>query len=253
MPLLLPEFLPPLRRKAVSTLQVKTVEEFRTQPEEYRTAVSKIVVSHAINELHGARTFDEPAVALAATPYAKWLTCRIAMEEYGHHCRFFELGRNMGLDAASMLPESTKKRTLSVFDFPINDWETFVANKLLGDLAEILQVEDLLHCSFVPLRNLARSIMPEEKFHHQFGIDFGREIVKTAEGKAKLQASVDTFFPVIQSFFGRPGSKNNEMFRRWGIKIRTNEGMRADYVKRAAAACDELGIVLPPVPNDALH
>ena len=233
--------------------QVKTVEEFQSQPEEYRTAVTKIVVSHAINELHGARTFDEPAVALAATPYAKWLTCRIAMEEYGHHCRFFELGRNMGIDAALMLPESAQKRTLSSFDFPIRDWETFVASKLLGDLAEILQVEDLLQCSFVPLRNLVRSIMPEEKFHHKFGIDFGLEIVKTPEGKARLQASVDAFFPVIQAFFGRPGSKNNEMYRRWGIKIRTNEAMRADYIVRARAACDAVGVALPPLPNDPVH
>ena len=71
---------------------VKTLDEFQHQPEEYQTAVRKIVRSHAVNELYGAQVFDEPAIALAPTPYAKWLTCRVAMEEYGHHVRFRELG-----------------------------------------------------------------------------------------------------------------------------------------------------------------
>jgi len=235
---------------ARDALQVRTAEEFDRQPAEYRAAVIKIIVSHALNELHGARTFDEPAIAFATTPYAKWQTCRIAMEEYGHHCRFFELGRSIGIDAERMLPESTSKRTLSVFDFPVRDWETFVVNKMLGDLAEILQVEDLLHCSFLPLRNLARATMPEEKFHHQFGVEFARGIVAQPEGRGRLQRAVDDFFPVILGFFGRAGSKNNEMFRQWGIKLRTNEAMRADYAKRARAACEELGLTLPPAPAE---
>ncbi len=72
-----------------ANLQVITVEELRRQPEEYQEACKKIVISHAINELYGSRVYDEPAIALAPTPYAKWLTCRVVMEEYGHHYRFF--------------------------------------------------------------------------------------------------------------------------------------------------------------------
>ena len=44
---------------------VKTVEELKAAPEEYREAVAKLVISHAINELYGAQVFDEPAIALA--------------------------------------------------------------------------------------------------------------------------------------------------------------------------------------------
>ena len=227
--------------------QVKTAEDLRTQPEEYQTAVKKIVISHAINELQGARVFDEPAIALAPSSYAKWLTCRIAMEEYGHHWRFFELGKALGIDEPRLVPETAEKRTLSVFDYPIKSWEEFVASKLLGDLAEILQAEDLLHCSFLPLRNLVRSIMPEEKFHHQFGRDFGKELAQTEEGKQRLQQAVNSFYPVIPPFFGRPGSKNNEMYRRWGIKLRTNEAMREDYIVRATDACEALGLTLPQI------
>jgi ring-1,2-phenylacetyl-CoA epoxidase subunit PaaA len=226
-------------------LQVRTAEELKRQPEEYRVACEKLVISHAINELYGARAFDEPAVALAPNPYAKWLTCRVAMEEYGHHVRFFELGREMGIPEEKMLPEKTAKRPLSIFEFPLKTWEEFVAIKLLADLAEILQVEDLLHCTFHPLRNLARMTMPEERFHAQFGVDFGQELVTTPAGKKKLQEAVNAVFPTMLAFFGAAKSKNNEIFRKWGIKLRTNEEMRADYVKRARDAAGKLGLTLP--------
>lgn len=233
------------------SLQVKTVEELKSQPAEYREALEKIVISHAINELYGAQVFDEPAVAYAPNPYAKWLTCRVAMEEYGHHVRFFELGRQMGIAEQKMIPGKTEKRPLSIFEYPLKTWEEFVAIKLLGDLAEILQVEDLLHCSFHPLRNLARMTMPEEKFHAQFGIDFGQELIKEPGGKDRLQHAVNTVYPVMPAFFGRPKSKNNEIFRKWKIKQRSNEDMREDYMNRAREAAGKLGLTLPAVAQAA--
>lgn len=229
---------------------VRTIEEFPAQPEEYKDAIRKLVRSHAINELYGAQVFDEPAIALAPTPYAKWLTCRVAMEEYGHHVRFKELGEKIGIPAEELLPGGEKK-PLSIFEYPLKNWAEFCVIKLLADLAEILQVEDLLHCTFHPLRNLARSTMPEEKFHADFGKQFTQELIETPEGKAAIQQAIDDYFPVLPAFFGRSGSKNNEIFRKWGIKLRKNEEMREDYLKRAQALVDELGLTLPEIKEAA--
>ncbi len=230
-------------------IEVKTCADLRNQPEEYQAAIRKIVVSHAVNELFGAQVFDEPAIALAPTPYAKWLTCRVAMEEYGHHVRFRELGEEIGIPAEAMTPDA--KQPLSIFAFELNSWAEFCVIKLLADFAEILQVEDLATCSFHPLRNLARLTMPEEKFHCQFGQDFCRELVATPEGKAAVQDAIDRYYPLLPSFFGRPGSKNNEIYRKWGIKRRSNEAMRDDYVGRARAMVEDLGLRLPDVPAAA--
>jgi ring-1,2-phenylacetyl-CoA epoxidase subunit PaaA len=229
-------------------LEVKTIEEFKNQPEEYQTAVKKIVLSHAINELYGSQVFDEPAIALAPTPYAKWLTCRVAMEEYGHHVRFAELGKELGIPERDLVPRPGGKRPLSIFDFTMKTWTEFCVIKLVGDLAEILQVEDLLHCSFHPLRNLGRMTMPEERFHAQFGEDFCTDLMETKDGRAQVQAALDKVFPSMPAFFGRPNSKNNEMFRRWQIKLRTNEEMRDDYLRRARELVEgKLGLKLPDV------
>ena len=110
----------------MTDIVIKTVEELKGAPEEYREAVSKLVISHAINELYGAQVFDEPAIAYAPTPYAKWLTCRVAMEEYGHHVRFKQLGTQIGIPEARMMPGGAKK-PLSIFEFPLKTWEEFVA------------------------------------------------------------------------------------------------------------------------------
>jgi ring-1,2-phenylacetyl-CoA epoxidase subunit PaaA len=226
---------------------VPTVEALKSAPAEFQEACRKIVISHAINELYGSRVFDEPAVALAPTPYAKWQVCRVVMEEYGHHYRFFELGREMGIAEERMLPEKTAKKPLNIFDLKLESWEQFCVIKMIGDLAEILQVEDLVHCSFHPLRNLARMTMPEERFHAEFGETFVAEILERPGGRALVQRHLDRLFPEMVKFFGAAGSKNNEMYRRWGIKKRSNEEMRADYIRRATELCAKYGLTLPKV------
>lgn len=229
---------------AAAAPTVKSAHDLAGQPEEFRTALEKIVISHAVNELYGAQVFDEPAIAYAPNPYAKWLTCRVAMEEYGHHVRFRELGEEMGIAAEKMTP--SEKRPLSIFEFPLKTWAEFCVIKLLADLAEILQVEDLAHCSFLPLRNLARMTMPEERFHAQFGKDFCTELCETEQGRREVQDAINRYFPYLPSFFGKAGSKNNEIYRKWGIKQRTNEEMLEDYIGRAKELVEgHLGLKLP--------
>jgi len=235
---------------AAQATQVRDEQEFERQPEDYKTAVRKIVRSHAVNELYGAQVFDEPAIALAPTPYAKWLTCRVAMEEYGHHVRFRELGERIGIPKEEMTPHG--KKPLSIFAFPMKTWTEFCVIKLLADMAEIIQVEDLVTCSFHPLRNLARMTMPEERFHAQFGRDFCAELCKTKEGRQAVQEAIDRYYPMLPAFFGADGSANNARFRKFGIKQRKNEEMRADYVKRARQLVEEeLDLKLPTLPKAA--
>jgi ring-1,2-phenylacetyl-CoA epoxidase subunit PaaA len=45
--------------------------------------------------------------------------------------------------------------------------------------------------------------------------------------------AVDRCLPILPAFFGKNGSANNTLYRRLGIKQRSNEERRADYVTRA--------------------
>jgi ring-1,2-phenylacetyl-CoA epoxidase subunit PaaA len=227
----------------VFTSEVRDLRKLAEMPEEYRQAVAKIVVSHAVNEIAGAEAFDEPAIRVAPTPYHKWLACRIAMEEYGHHVHFSRLAIQLGVPEQSL---DHRKKHLSVFELPISTWTEFVVMKAIGDLAEVIMVEELEHCSFLPLRDLAIKTMPEEKFHAGFGRDQMIELVKTPKGREGVQRAVDYIFPVMLPFFGGSNSRNNALFRRWGIKRRTNDEMRADYVQRVKKLVEgEFGLTVP--------
>ena len=227
----------------VAVPDVKSVADLAGQSDEYRAAVEKIVISHAVNELYGAQVFDEPAIALAPTPYAKWLTCRVAMEEYHHHVRFRSLAEEMGVAPDRMDPAN--KKPLSIFSFQLRTWPEFCVIKAVADYAEILQVEDLLHCSFHPLRNLARITMPEEKFHAKFGKDFCLELIQAGRAP-EVQDALDRYFPITPAFFGASNSKNNETFRRLGLKQRTNDEMREDFLLRVTELVEkDFGLKLP--------
>jgi ring-1,2-phenylacetyl-CoA epoxidase subunit PaaA len=229
-------------------VEVKTIEELADYPDDYRSAIEKIVISHSINELHGTQLYDEPALALAPNPHAKWLVSRIVMEEYGHHVRFFDFGRQLGIPAERLMPSKSGKRPLSIFEFEMTCWEDFCVLKMLGDLAELLQIEDLVQASFVPLRNLARMTMAEERFHADFGESSCVEFCKTAEGRARVQDAIGRVYPRMTAFFGASGSRNNAIFRAWRIKRRTNEEMCADYQARVEDLVrSRLGLALPLV------
>jgi ring-1,2-phenylacetyl-CoA epoxidase subunit PaaA len=98
------------------------------------------------------------------------------------------------------------------------------------------------------LRKAAKITMPEEKFHATFGERACAELVKTKEGRAAVQAGIDKLYPGLPAFFGRANSENNKLYRKWGIKERTNEAMRADYMERARVLVEKLGLKLPDVP-----
>jgi ring-1,2-phenylacetyl-CoA epoxidase subunit PaaA len=231
---------------ATTALVVETAAALSQQPEEYQVAVRKIVISHAVNELYGAQVFDEPAIALAPSPYAKWLTCRVAMEEYHHHVRFRGLAEQIGVPAEMMDPKV--KKPLTIFSFQLKTWPEFCVIKAIADYAEILQVEDLLHCSFRPLRDLARITMPEEKFHAKFGKDFCTELIATDAGRADVQDAINRYFPITPGFFGASNSKNNEMYLRWGLKSRSNDEMRADFMARVTELVEkDFGLSLPKI------
>lgn len=209
---------------------------------EYVSAVGKVIVSHVRNELAGATVFDEPAIALAPTPHEKWLACRIAMEEYGHHLRFAKLATELALR------DPLAGRPLSVFEYRLSSWVEFVVLKAIVDMAEVVLMDELVESTYVPLRNLASSLLPEERFHVSFGRIRTKELAGQKATRPLVQEALERLVLLTLPFFGHSRSSNNEAFRRWGIKHRTNDEARACYIERSRAfVVDDLGMRYPEV------
>ncbi len=222
--------------------EVADAAEARALGPEYVAAAGKVIASHVRNELAGATVFDEPAIALAPSPKDKWLACRIAMEEYGHHLKFNKLGAELGLDDPRSRP------ALSVFDYELRSWPEFVVLKAVVDLAEVVLMEELRECSYLPLRRLAVKLLPEERFHVAFGRAASIELNADPANRPQLQEAVHDLVCFTLPFFGRSVSSNNDLFRRWGIKHRSNDEARAAFVARSRSfVVEELGLEYPEV------
>lgn len=222
--------------------EVADADAARAVGAEYVAIVGKVVTSHVRNELAGATAFDEPAIALAPGPKEKWLACRIAMEEYGHHLKFARLASDLGLDT------SGTGRALSVFEYELTSWTEFVVLKALVDEAEVVLMEELLATSYLPLRDLVVKLLPEEHFHVSFGKARTRELAADPASVPRVQQAVDDLVPFTVPFFGRSVSANNDAFRRWGVKHRTNDESRAHWVGRCRHFVEgELGLRFPVV------
>ncbi len=222
--------------------EVRSAQELDAHPPEYRTAISKIVVSHAVNELKGALTFDEPAIRLAPTPKFKWLVSRNTMEEFGHHILFARL-------ADELHAPWKDKKSLTLFDFPVVEWVDFGVIKATVDIAELIELDDLVQCTYLPLRKVAKDTYPEEKFH----VGLGREIISTLldedpGNRERINATLARLFPEALDFFGAAHSKNNELFVHWGLKRRSNSAMRADYVRQVQEFARKYELKMPDVP-----
>lgn len=208
---------------------------------EYVAALGKVIASHVRNEAAGAKSFDEPAIAWAPNPRDKWLACRIAMEEYGHHLHFARLAAELGLEAVG-------DRTLSVFDHPLTSWNEFVVLKAIVDASEVVVMEDLASCSYLPLRRLATRLMPEERFHVTFGQQRTRALARHPATRPGVQAAIDDMVRLSLPFFGRSVSANNEAFRRFGIKRLTNDEARAIFIDRTRQfVVEDLNLEFPDV------
>lgn len=221
--------------------EVATAEAALAGDPAYLVAVGKVIASHVRNEVAGAAVFDEPAIALAPDPREKWLACRIAMEEYGHHLRFARLASELHLDPGPA-------RVLSVFDYQLSTWTEFCVLKAIVDQAEVVVMEDLAGCSYLPLRRLATALLPEERFHVSFGQVRTKAMVSDPRSRPAVQAAVDDMVRLTLPFFGRSVSANNEAFRRLGIKARTNDESRAIFIERSRHfVVDTLGLEYPAV------
>ena len=221
---------------------VATPEEAHAVGPEFVSAVGKVIASHVRNELAGAAVFDEPAIGLAPGPQEKWLACRIAMEEYGHHLKFNKLALELGLE------DPMAGRTLSVFDYDLRTWTEFVVLKAVVDLAEVVLMEELVLCTYLPLRHLAAKLLPEERFHVSFGRARAKELARSPERRPEIQQAVDDLVRFTLPFFGRSRSANNELFRRWGVKRTTNDQARAAFIERSRVfVVDDLGLRYPEV------
>ena len=82
--------------------------------------------------------------------------------------------------------------------------------------------------------------------------ELGQQIVEDAKQYVlhswSVQDAINRYLPITPGFFGASKSKNNEMYLRWGLKSRTNDEMREDFLARVTELVEkDFGLKLPKI------
>ena len=230
-----------------SNIENVTVENFWEQDEDFRDVLLNIIKIHVVSEEVGADKF-EASIMLAPNAVMKMRMAKTVMEEYGHHLRFKQLLDELEID----WEEFTKgKDALTTFDMPIDTWADQVVFLALIDRAAGHQFRHFVKAPYAPFRKACQDTLNEEYGHIGLGMDGVKELLKTPEGRAEVEAVLPKWLKVGLASFGSDNSRTNERLRHWGIKHDTNKGMRDSYYEQVHAFITrDWGIEIPEVPDN---
>jgi len=113
---------------------------------------------------------------------------------------------------------------------PLRTWINFAIFQFLQDRGAGEQIRDTLRSSFAPWAHENGKTMREENKHIRHGDMW---IARLFEERPELvQQQFDLWWPRSLATFGRPESKRNDLWRKLGLKQRTNEEVLRAFLDR---------------------
>lgn len=125
---------------------------------------------------------------------------------------------------------------LSVFYYPLQNWQDAVMMNVLMGKATDIQLEELSDISYAPLADIFRAIRGTEALHTSLGRE---ELLHLAKGAYKndttdeLKRSFNYWLPRVQASFGSVNSARFERLKNYGLRHRSNQHMLDEFNKRA--------------------
>ena len=161
-------------------------------PPRYRGEVLRLMASFVDSQLAGSAGIK-----------ARIAASRITLEKADHAERVLDLMQAFGTDKAlyeqahdwaargprDAAPEARRRggdMRLSVFHAPLTGWTDAVVMNVLMGQATLEVLEDLARCSYQPLAEVLRDILPRERRHMELGLEGLERIGATAEARARL-------------------------------------------------------------------
>ena len=97
---------------------------------------------------------------------------------------------------------------------------------------------------------IANRILANEGVVDAYGHVKLRDMVRTEEGRAEAQAAIDRWYPRGLDMFGRANSRRAARYQHWGLKRRSNETARTEYMAEVAPLIEGLGLTVPNAASD---
>ena len=213
---------------------------------EYRELLGRVLTIQADCEIGGPHLYVERMLPQAPSKLDQLIVARTAAEEIDHFRKVARIAGDMGVDVSFVLSQPNEKRFVDSFRGLITTWEDNAVFGFLIDRVGRYQLEEFYDCSYLPLQRILPDIVTEELGHIDYGYNKTRELLERGDQqKQRVQKAVDYWYVRALDMFGRSGSQRAERYRYWGLKRRTNEQARADYIKEVNPILLEMGLGIP--------
>ncbi len=218
-------------------------------PEEYRRQLIRMISQHAHSEIVGM--LPEGAwITRAPNLRRKLVLLAKVQDEAGHGEYLYHAAETLGATREEMIEAllSGRAKYSSIFNYPSRSWADMGVIGWFVDGAAILNQTMLARCSYGPYSRANIRISAEESFHMKQGKE---QVILMSQGtplqRSMVQDAVNRWWWPTVMMFGPHDheSPNSPVLIGWGIKTKTNDQLRQDFVNQVAPEVLELGLNLP--------
>jgi ring-1,2-phenylacetyl-CoA epoxidase subunit PaaA len=219
-------------------------------PDEYRKQLIRMISQHAHSEIVGMLP-EGKYITRAPNLRQKLVLLAKVQDEGGHGQYLYHAAETLGATREEMVDAllAGKAKYSSVFNYPSLSWADMGAIGWLVDGAAIMNQTMLAKCSYGPYSRAMVRICTEEGFHKKQGMEMVIRYATqgTPKQKAMMQDAINRWWWPSLMMFGPhdANSPNSPQLIRWGIKTKTNDQMRQEYVNELVPALHVLGLSVP--------
>jgi ring-1,2-phenylacetyl-CoA epoxidase subunit PaaA len=228
--------------------QGKLVERPEHANERYLEGLKRTLIVSGDTELVSAPAY------LRAAQHAPRMQSYISVvgiiqDELGHAHIAYRMLRDLGVDTDALIYEREPSdfRYPYAFDVPLDSWYEMVVANGFYDRAGFVLLSDIFeHTSYGPWKRALVKVDREETFHLRHGERWMRTLAQDPEHKPKLQAAVDWMFVMTLEWFGLPDDlKRHKEQLGFGLKGKSNDTLRQEWLSTAVPFCQSIGIDVP--------
>jgi len=218
-------------------------------PAEYRRQLIRMISQHAHSEVVGMLPEGE-WITRAPTLKRKTILIAKVQDEAGHGQYLYHAAETLGATREGMLDAllSGKAKYSSIFNYPTHTWADVGMIGWLVDGAAIKNQTMLAGCSYGPYSRAMVRICSEETFHHKQG----KEMVVayaggTPEQRQMAQDALDRWWWPALMMLGPhdADSPNSGPLSKWGIKLKSNDEVRQEFMDEHVPELLEAGLTIP--------
>lgn len=225
------------------------VEPGDWMPDGYRQQLIRLIHVHANSEICGALPEGTWIVHAPGLKRKLALVAKV-QDEVGHGQLLYRAAETLGKSREEMIDEliAGKAKYSNVFHYPAETWADVCVIAWLIDAAAIVNQKMMAEGSYGPYARALKRICYEEAFHLTHGYDMCISLATgTPKQREMLQAAINRWWKPIMMFHGPSDkeSKHTEQLMKWGIKLKTNDEQRQEFLKKYLPKMFNLGLTVP--------